>query len=155
MLTVDTAADLAPHAGQEVGVSEWHTITSEMVQQFAALTGERHWIHTDADRVRRETSYGGLVAHGFLTLSLLTRLAGECVAIRTATRILNYGLDRLRFTDVVVAGARVRLRLKLERIEPDSRGGTRLTWGGTVEVEGKTRPALVTDFIWAIVPEGQ
>ena len=120
-----------------------------MILAFADVTRERHWIHTDEGRVRAETPYQRLVAHGFLTLSLLTSLAGECFEFRGARRILNQGLDRLRFTEVVTAGDRIRLRLKLNAVTATERGA-RLSWQCVVEIEGKLRPALVTDFIWAV-----
>lgn len=149
MLSVAAAAELVPHIGAEVGVSDWLEITEPMILAFAEVTRERHWIHTDSSRVRAETPYRGLVAHGFLTLALLTSLAGECVEIRGAGRILNYGLDRLRFTGMVSAGDRIRLRLQLNAVDLNERGA-RLNWHCTVEVEGQPRPALVTDFIWAV-----
>ena len=152
MLVVATTADLSAHVGQEVGVSAWREIPESMILGFGALTDERHWIHTDAARVRRETPFDGLVAHGFLTLALLTTLGGECLRIEDAPRILNYGIDRLRFTEIVTAGARIRLRLTLRDMKSVSDGSMRLTWHGVVEVQSKARPALVCDFLWLIQP---
>lgn len=153
MLTVTRTADLAPYVGIDLTPSAWRVIDAERIQRFADISDERHWIHTDADRVRRETSFPGLVAHGFLTASLLTSMAGECVRIERADRILNYGMDKLRFTEVVTAGDRVRLRLKLIDIKSNADGGQRLTWGCTMEIEGKSRPALVADFLWLVMAE--
>src|SRR5579871_982507 len=149
MLSVEKSGQLLPFIGQELEPSLWIEITEAMILAFAEVTRERHWIHTDAARVRAETPFKGLVAHGFLTLSLMTSLAGQCVEIRGARRILNYGLDRVRFTDIVTAGDRLRLRLTLESVEPGERG-TRLKWRCTLESEGRPRPALVADFIWAV-----
>jgi len=149
MLSVEKSGELVPYIGREVGVSSWLEISDATILAFADLTRDRHWIHVDAARVRAETPYKGLVAHGFLSLSLLPILAKECVEIRGARHILNYGLDRLRFTGVVIAGDRVRLRLALDAVDQHERGA-RLRWRCTLDAEGRTRPALVTDFIWAV-----
>jgi acyl dehydratase len=153
VLTVATAADLAPHVGREIGTSAWHTIEAPTILGFAELTNERHWLHTDRERVQRETPFPDIVAHGFLTLAMLTSMAGEIVRIEHATRILNYGIDRLRFTEIVTAGDRVRLRLALGDHTTTDDGSTRLTWRATMEIDRKTRPALVCDFLWLVLPE--
>ena len=153
MLTVARTADLAPYVGIDLTPSAWRMIDAERIQRFADISDECHWIHTDVERVQRETAFPGLVAHGFLTASLLTSMASECVRIEKADRILNYGIDKLRFTAVVTAGDRVRLRLKLIDIKTNADGSHRLTWSCTMDIEGKPRPALVADFLWLVMAE--
>lgn len=146
-----TVAELARHVGARLGPSRWVTIDQPMIDQFAALTGDDHWIHVDPARARRELPSGKTIAHGYLTLALVTRLMGELLDIRF-TRALNYGHDRLRFTGAVPAGARVRLRATILRAEPVKDGGVRLTTECTMEIEGEARPALVAETIAVFYP---
>lgn len=146
MITVERIQDLTPHVGQELGVSDWVRIDGEAIRSFGQITGDTHWVHMDADRARRETPFGGSIVHGFFVLALTTGLANQCYSVRRASRWLNYGVDRVRFTAIVTAGSRVRLRLTLIEIEAQ-RAGTRLRLGCTIELEGSERPAAVADWI--------
>jgi acyl dehydratase len=146
MTEVETPADMDALVGRPLGSSAWLTVTQEMIDRFADATGDHQWIHVDRARAAREMPGGKTIAHGFLTLSLLPRLAQDIYRIRSRTRGINYGANKVRFTRPVPAGARVRLHLTLaasERIE----GGRRLTTTNTVEIEGETRPALVAETI--------
>ncbi len=147
MVVVDVLEELKPHVGQELGVSEWVALPQPMLDQFGALTGDKHWIHTDPERARREGPYGGTIAHGFLTLSLLTGLLSHCFQVRSAKRWVNYGLDKVRFTAPVPAGSRLRLRLSLATLEPQPDGAMRLRCACSVEIDGGTRPAMAADFL--------
>jgi acyl dehydratase len=146
LVIVDHAVDLAEHVGRELGVSDWILLDESVVAEFGRVTRDTHWVHMDAARTRRETPFGGTIAHGFLILALVTGLSAQCYAVRGAGRWLNYGVDRARFTAVVVAGSRVRLRLVLLELEP-AKGGTRLRLGCTLELEGSERPAAVCEWI--------
>lgn len=146
MITVDHTAELAPFVGQELGVSEWITLDEESVTSFGRITGDTHWVHMDAERARRETPFGGIIAHGFLVLAIITGLSGQCYAVRGVRRWLNYGLDRVRFTAVVAAGSRLRLRLTLLALEPQ-KSGTRLRLGCAIELDASERPAAVCEWI--------
>ena len=146
MITVEKAADLAPLVGQKLGVSEWIAINEDAITSFGRITGDTHWVHMDAERARRETPFGGIIAHGFLLLAVITGLSGQCYAVRGARRWLNYGLDRVRFTAVVTAGSRLRLRMTLLALEPQ-KAGTRLRLGCTIELDGSERPAAVCEWI--------
>lgn len=146
MTTVETPSDLLPLVGEELGISSWHEVTESAVLRFAEVTGDRHWIHTDPERARRETPFGGVLAHGFLTLSLLTSMFGECVTVRRASRWTNYGLDRVRFTHPVVPGDRLRTRVRLTGAD-DLGGDVRLRADCTMEIAGCGRPALVAVFV--------
>ena len=129
--------------GQELGVSDWLTIDQSRIDQFAECTGDHQWIHVDVERAQRESPFGGPVAHGYLTLSLLAPTALE-VFIRPAgiTQAFNYGLDRVRFISPVKVGARVRNRIKL--LSAEEKGGSRilLSTDNTIEIEGEDKPAL-------------
>jgi acyl dehydratase len=135
--------NLQEFVGRELGVSDWLTIDQSRIDQFAECTGDDQWIHVDVERAQRESPFGGPVAHGYLTLSLLAPTALE-VFIRPAgiTQAFNYGLDRVRFVSPVKVGARVRNRIRLLSVE--EKGGSRvlLSTDNTIEIEGEDRPAL-------------
>ena len=147
MLKVEKPQDLLQHVGQELGPSEWLTVTQEMIDKFADATGDHQWIHVDVERAKKELPGGKTIAHGYLTLSLLPQLAPTLMKIEKRRRGLNYGSNRVRFTAPVPAGARVRLRQKLVKIEPVEDNGFRITSEMTMEVEGNTRPAMVAETL--------
>jgi acyl dehydratase len=137
---------LKPLLGREIGVSAWLTVTQAMIDAFADVTGDRQWIHCDVERARKESPYGVTIAHGFFTLSLLSRLHLQAVQIGGIKRVINYGLNRVRFPSAVTAGSRIRVRSSLQKLEevPD---GHQLTWLLTVECEGQDKPALVAEWV--------
>jgi acyl dehydratase len=147
MLKVEKPQDLLQHVGQELGPSEWLTVTQEMIDKFADATGDHQWIHVDVERAKKEMPGGKTIAHGYLTLSLLPQLAPTLMKIEKRRRGLNYGSNRVRFTAPVPAGGRVRLRQKLVKIEPVEDNGFRITSEMTMEVEGNTRPAMVAETL--------
>ena len=136
---------LADRAGTEIGVSDWLPITQERIDQFANATGDRQWIHVDASRAAAESPYGATIAHGFLTLSLVTVLLQETIAVDDAGMIINYGCDRVRFVSAVPAGSRIRARFTLSTVE-NAREGTQVTWGVVIEREGHDKPCVVLDW---------
>ncbi|MBU4568351.1 MAG: MaoC family dehydratase [Alphaproteobacteria bacterium] len=137
-------ADLESLVGQEVGVSDWHTIDQDRVNKFADATGDHQWIHVDVEKATK--LMGGPIAHGFLTLSLLPMLGSEVLRIDGVTRGINYGSDKVRFTNMVPVGSKVRLRQKCLSVE-DKAGGKQMRMEATVEIEGKDRPALIAESI--------
>lgn len=139
-------ADARGHAGQEIGISDWLLIDQQRINAFAEVTGDRQWIHVDAERARRESPFGAPVAHGYLTLSLLARFAGECIAVEGVRLAVNYGLDRVRFTAPVKVGSRVRGRFVLKGID-DIAGGAQLAWQATIEIDGGDKPACVAEML--------
>jgi acyl dehydratase len=150
MLELETPQDLLQHIGRELGPSEWLTVTQEMIDKFADATGDHQWIHVDVERAKREMPGGKTIAHGYLTLSLLPRLAPTLMRIAKRRRGLNYGSNRIRFITPVPAGARIRLRQKLVKAEPVEAvedNGLRITSEMTMEVEGAARPAMVAETI--------
>jgi acyl dehydratase len=146
-LTVEYPRDLAQHVGKELGPSEWITVDQVMIDKFAEATGDHQWIHVDVERAKREMPGGKTIAHGYLTLSLVPRLASTLVKVNKRSRGVNYGSNKVRFTNMVPAGARVRLRQKLLKVDEVSGNGIRATWEMTMEVEGQERPALVAETI--------
>ena len=147
MLKVEKPQDLLQHVGQELGPSEWLTVTQEMIDKFADATGDHQWIHVDVERAKKEMPGGKTIAHGYLTLSLLPQLAPTLMKIEKRRRGLNYGSNRVRFTAPVPAGGRVRLRQKLVKVEPVEDNGFRITSEMTMEVEGNSRPAMVAETL--------
>jgi len=118
-----------------------------MIDTFAGLTGDHQWIHVDVERAKKELPGGKTIAHGYLTLSLLPRLAPTLMKVEQRRRGVNYGSNRVRFTAPVPAGARIRLKQKLVKVEPVEDNGFRITSEMTMEVEGNTRPAMVAETL--------
>lgn len=144
---VEGLAELRGLVGQEVGVGDWFVVSQAMIDAFAEATQDRQWIHLDAARAQAESPYGTTIAHGFLTLALLTHLHRQAVDLRGPfQRAINYGLNRVRFPAPVPAGARIRARSTLQAVE-DIDGGVQLTWLVTVECEGNPKPALVAEWL--------
>jgi acyl dehydratase len=142
-----TIQELRSRIGEEIGVSPWHTVTQEQIDRFAEVTGDNQWIHIDAERARRESPYGTPIAHGFLTVSMLSGMAQEAVKISDVSKMrINYGFNRLRFTGAVPAGSRIRTHFTLNSLK-DVEGGVEITWGVSVEVEGRDKPALVAEWL--------
>lgn len=146
MLTVNRAADLAAYTGKVLGHSDWVEIDQNKIDAFAALTGDRHWIHVDVVRSGREMPGGRTIAHGLFLLSLIPDLQHQIYAVESRGAGLNYGYDRVRFVSPVPVGSMVRLALTLSAIEPHSQG-TRVLTESTIEIAGSAKPALVANNI--------
>jgi acyl dehydratase len=147
MLTLDTPKDIFQHIGEELGPSDWVPVTQEMIDKFADVTGDHQWIHVDVERAKREMPGGKTIAHGYLTLSLLPRMAPTLMKIEKRRRGLNYGSNKIRFISPVPAGSRIRLRQKLVNAEQVEDNGVRITSQMTIEVEGSPRPAMVAETV--------
>ncbi len=137
-------ADLTSLIGEEMGVSDWVVVDQDRVNLFADATGDHQWIHIDVERANREM--GGPIAHGYLTLSLIPFLGAGIMRITGVTRGINYGSDKVRFTNMVRVGKRVRMRQKLLNVQPKA-GGLQITNECTIEIEGEDRPACVAETI--------
>ncbi|MHB1248772.1 MAG: MaoC family dehydratase [Polaromonas sp.] len=146
MKTFSTLAELAACTGQEVAVSDWITITQQQVNLFAEATGDHQWIHVDPEKAR-SGPFGGPIAHGFLTLSLLPRFFESSFEITGSRMGVNYGLNKVRFTAPVPVGSRLRARLKLLATEPIDSGGVQMRWEVTVEREGSAKPVCVAESL--------
>jgi len=138
---------LKSQVGEEVGASDWVVIDQSKIDAFAHVTGDHQWIHTEPQRARADSRYGRTIAHGFLTLSLLSRLSYEAIEISGAFRMrINYGLNRVRFPAPVLEGSRIRARFGVLSVE-DVEGGHQVVWLVTMEVEGSGKPALVAEWV--------
>jgi acyl dehydratase len=146
MRVIEGIDELQSLAGQEIGVSDWIEVTQPMIDSFAETTGDRQWIHTDPERAARESPFGATIAHGFLTLSLLSRLKSQAVSVRGIKMAINYGLNRVRFPSPVRSGARIRGRFTLQSVEPIE-GGVQTVVAGTVEIEGERKPAVAAEWV--------
>ena len=137
-------SELEGLAGQEIGVSDWLVIDQERVNQFAEATGDFQWIHVDVERANAEM--GGPIAHGYLTLSLIPMLTQQILKVEGITRGINYGSNKVRFTNTVPVGSRVRARQKITKVMPRA-GGLQLTQEMTIEIEGEQKPACVAETL--------
>jgi len=139
--------ELRKMVGQEVGVSDWHPVTQEAVNLFADATLDHQWIHIDVERAKRESPFGGPIAHGYYTLSLAPYLMDKVLEVKEKKMGVNYGLNRLRFTSPVPIPSKVRMRATLVRVE-EIQGGLQATFNLQFEVEGKDKPACVAEAIY-------
>src|SRR5947208_7145608 len=147
MRTINGIEELKTLVGEEIGASDWFEVTQARINAFADATEDHQWIHIDAERAKTESPFGGTIAHGFLTLSLLPHLAAQAYRVRGDIKMgINYGLNRLRFVSPVPSGSRVRARFTLQAVE-DVAGGAQLTVVVTVEIEGGQKPALVAEWL--------
>jgi acyl dehydratase len=138
--------------GRELGVSDWVTVDQARIDAFAACTGDRQWIHVDVERAKRESPFGGTIAHGYLTLSLLAALAIEIGLIPPdASAGLNYGLDKVRFMTPVKAGARVRSRVTLMSAEKKEGGRIVIKTMNELQIEGEEKPVLIAESLAMLV----
>jgi len=150
MPLAEVLADLQSKIGQDVHVSDWITVTQETIDMFANATGDKQWIHVDEQRAKAESPYGATIAHGYLTLSLYPMLRGLVDADKPlfpdAKNVINYGIDKLRFTNAVKVNSKIRARCTLVAAE-EVKNSIQLTEKYTVEIDGQERPACVADCI--------
>jgi acyl dehydratase len=145
MKIFETIAEMAELVGQEIGVSEWITVTQERIQLFADATHDHQWIHLDVERAKAGP-FGTTIAHGFLTLSLLPEMAASAFGVRETRMGVNYGLNKVRFPAPVPSGSRIRGRFKLIGYEPLD-GGAQITTQVTMEREGSDKPVCIAESI--------
>jgi acyl dehydratase len=138
--------ELRDRVGEEVAVSPWLEVGQERIDTFARAIEDFQWIHVDPARARG-SAFGGTIAHGFLTLSLLSHLSEMTFSFSDRKMGVNYGLNRVRFTSPVKSGSRVRARFTLANYQPIEGNGVQVTWNTTVEIEGADKPALVAEWI--------
>ena len=143
------------HAGQELGTTDWHTVSQEQIQQFADATGDHQWIYLDADRAARESPYQTTIAPGFLTLSLAPRMLAEIYTIESVRLAVTFGANKIRFSNVMPSGSRVRMKAWLHHAEPQNDNeqgdGVRAIIECVFEVDGQTKPACVAELIVLLV----
>jgi acyl dehydratase len=147
MTTTITKDELKGKVGEHLGYSDWLEITQDRVNQFAEATGDHQWIHVDVERAKKESPFGGPIAHGYLTLSLLPLTLGTIVRVEGFKMGVNYGLNKLRFPSPVPVGSKIRAGAVMKNVE-DVAGGVQLTYEVTVEVDGKEKPAAVAEIVF-------
>jgi len=138
--------DLPKSTGQDMGASDWVLIDQDRINKFADATGDHQWIHVDVERAKTQMPGGKTIAHGYLTLSLIPMLGAQIMSITGVSRGINYGSNKIRFTNMVPVGSRVRAKQKLLAVEPKA-GGLQLTNEMTIEIEGQDRPACIAETI--------
>jgi acyl dehydratase len=143
---IENIAALGAFVGKDVGVSDWLEVSQERINQFAEATGDRQWIHIDVDRAARESPFKTTIAHGFLSLSLLSELGRMTMSVGSVKMGINCGLNRVRFVSPVPANSRIRGRFALASLE-EIKGGVQATWSVTVELEGHDKPCCVAEWL--------
>jgi acyl dehydratase len=146
-LVVETAHSLIRFVGREIATTEWFSVTQERIQQFAETTEDRQWIHVDLERARRDSPYGAPIAHGFLTLSLLSHFLRQAIQIGSGVRMsVNYGLNRVRFPSPVPVNSRIRGRFTLQALK-DIANGVEATFSAVIEGENSEKPCCVAEWV--------
>jgi acyl dehydratase len=147
MSTTTTMAELPRLVGTELGTSDWYEVTQEHVDLFAEATGDHQWIHVDPERAKKESPYGGPIAHGYLTLSLLVPLFTQVLTVTDTAMGVNYGLNKVRFPAPVPVGAKVRMTSTLTNVE-EFTGGLQLTFACVIEREDGDKPVCVAEPVY-------
>ena len=152
LTTIKEIGQLKGHLGEPLGPSDWITITQEMINQFADVTGDRQWIHVDADRAKEESPFGQTVAHGYLTLSLIPLLLPKILDVQNASAVINYGIDKLRLPTPVPAEGRVRLKSEIKNVRDLQGGGARVTIAFEFELDGGVKSPCMGDVVYVYFP---
>ena len=139
--------ELPDYENKELGLSDWMTIDQERINDFAKATNDYQWIHIDEEKAKKELPTKSTIAHGFLTLSLMTHLGETVWEVNDASQIINYGLNKVRFLAMVPSQSRIRLKMKILKVEDLRSKGYKVTGESTMEVEGQDKPAFIAEFI--------
>src|SRR5215471_13256829 len=143
---IESLQSLKQWEGREFPATEWFTVTQDCIEKFSDATDDHQWIHVDPERAARESPFGGTIAHGFLTLSLVPMWLAQCVPL-VARISVNYGMNRVRFMSPVRVGSRLRAVFAIDKVIEAEPGSVQVTWLVTVECEGGGKPACVAEFI--------
>ncbi|TFV81220.1 MaoC family dehydratase [Blastococcus sp. CT_GayMR16] len=147
MSTTTTMAELPGLIGTELGTSDWYEVGQQHVNLFAEATGDHQWIHVDVERAKAESPFGGPIAHGYLTLSLLVPLFAQVLSVTDTVMGINYGLNKVRFPSPVPVGSKVRLTATLTGVE-EVAGGLQLTFAAVIEREGGDKPVCIAEPVY-------
>ena len=147
MTTVDSPAELLDLSGADLGATDWSTVTQDQVDLFADATGDHQWIHVDVERAKAESPFGGPIAHGYLTLSLLASLSAQVLVVTDTVMAVNYGLNKVRFPSPVPVGSKVRLTATLKSVE-EVTGGLQLVLSAVIEREGGDKPVCIAEPVF-------
>ncbi len=151
-LIIPDVASIPEYEGRELGYSDWHTIDQTRIDAFAAATGDHQWIHVDRERAGRESPFGGTVAHGFLTVALAPALLPELVEVSNCSRIVNYGIEKLRLREPVPSGSRIRLGASIRGVRSVPGGAMWVSLAVKFEVEGVKRAVCTGELIFVYFP---
>ncbi|MFT4568135.1 MAG: acyl dehydratase [Saprospiraceae bacterium] len=146
MKKIKDIAELKQIKGEAI-LSDWFEVTQDLVNQFAECTKDYQWIHTDPERAQKESPFGGAIAHGFYSLSLLPMFMEQSVLIESAKMGVNYGLNKVRFPHHVPVGSKLRCHTTINNVEDQASGGVKITWICTIEIEGVVKPACVAEML--------
>ncbi|MGB5648327.1 MaoC family dehydratase [Muriicola sp.] len=146
-LEVENFKEFRELEGKTIPTGDWLTITQEMINDFAKATMDFQWIHVDLEKAAKYSPFKKPVAHGFMSVSLLAKLLGDSVSVKSAKMGVNYGLNKVRFPSPVLVDSRVRLQGSVQHIEDYGDNGLKITWNCEVEIEGADKPACVAEFI--------
>ncbi len=149
---VPDVASLKDFVGVDLGVSDWIGVTQDQINAFAEATGDRQWIHVDEERARRESPFGQTVAHGYLTIALVSVLLPQIIAVEKCSRVVNYGVDRLRLREPVPANSRLRLGGEIKNVRSLAGGAARTTFAMRWEVDGARRPVCLANLVYVYYP---
>lgn len=147
MITIGSFTEFEKYLGQDLGISDWHQITQQQINQFADATLDHQWIHLDKDRAEKETPFKSTIAHGYLTLSLIPYLWKQIVEIKNLKMEINYGIENLKFAQPVLAEDKVRLKANLTSIV-NLRGTTKITMNAVLEIDGQKKPAYTAELVF-------
>jgi acyl dehydratase len=151
-IRIPSVPALKEFIGQPMGPSDWVTVTQERIQSFADATGDQQWIHTDPERAKSESPFGGSIAHGYFTISLAPPLISQLFTIDGCSMTVNSGIEKMRLQEPVRAGARIRLSAEIRGVRMLPSGGARTTIHFVFEVEGGRKPACVCDAVLVYIP---
>ncbi len=135
------------YEGKSLPIGEWLTVTQEMINAFAEATQDFQWVHVDLERIKKESPFKKPIAHGFLSISLLSKMLMDLVHIESFAMGVNYGLNKVRFPNPVLVGSKLRLHSSIQMIESYAEKGLKITWDCSVEIEGVDKPACVAEFV--------
>ncbi len=144
--TISSFEDFKVFEGQEIGVSEWLEVTQEQIDQFADATNDHQWIHVDVDRAKKEMPGSKTIAHGYLTLSMIPTMSSSFIEFKNLERAINYGVNRVRFTNMVPVNSKIRVRATVARVRQRS-GAVQVIGETTVEIQGEEKPACVAETV--------
>ena len=147
MSTTTTMAELSGMTGAELGTSDWVEVTQDNVNLFADATGDHQWIHVDVERATAESPFGGPIAHGYLTLSMIVPMFWQVLSVTDAPLVVNYGLNKVRFPSPVPVGSKVRMTATLAGVE-EVTGGLQLTVAAVIEREGGQKPVCIAEALY-------
>ena len=150
MRTFDTIADFKTMLGKDLPTGNWYTVSQQMINDFANATLDKQWIHVDEARAEKETPFKSTIAHGFMSVAMISKLLGVVFSIRTLKMGLNYGLNRVRFPNPVPVNSQLRIHTTVKKIEDLDNNGIKVTFSCTIEIKNAAKPACVAEFIAAL-----